>query len=45
MAATGWKACSFVTLQARVGGRNGFRSGVNTGRCPGLGARALRLES
>jgi hypothetical protein len=29
-----------VTLQSRVGSRNGFRSGVNTGRCPGLGARS-----
>ena len=29
-----------VTLRSRVGSRNGFRSGVNTRRCPGLGARS-----
>ena len=29
-----------VTLQSRVGSRNGFRSGVNTRRCPGLGTRS-----
>ena len=29
-----------VTLQSRAGSRNGFRSGVNTGRCLGLGARS-----
>ncbi len=34
-----------VTIQSRVGSRCGFRSGVNTRRCPGLGVRALRLES
>jgi hypothetical protein len=34
-----------VTLQSRVASRNGLRSGVKAKRCPGLGVRAVRLES
>ena len=29
-----------VLVQSRVGSRNGFRSGVNTRRCPALGGRS-----
>jgi hypothetical protein len=31
-----------LTLQSRLGSRNGFSSGMNTRRCPGPGARSRR---
>ena len=43
-----WRAEIFpgaVTLQSRVGRRHGIISGVKTKNFPGLGIRALRLES
>jgi hypothetical protein len=33
-----------VTVQSRVAGRYGLRSGVKAKRFPGLGVRAVRLE-
>jgi hypothetical protein len=38
-------SCEEVTIQSKVGRCYGFRSRVNTRRFPGLGVRALRLES
>ena len=36
---------SGVTIQSRVASRHEWRTGAKAKRCPGLGARPVRLES